>query len=102
MRPRRAGTASRNRPNRKERKTFTLSRESIALLDELLAGRKSSLRGSASAVLDDLLRTLHKERRRQAIEQAVSRYYSNASEEERAEEFQWGEFALSQFPGKEA
>ena len=87
---------------RKERKSFTLSRESIALLNELRASCKGDRRRSTSAVLDDLLRRLKAERKKRAIEQAVANYYDNRSEESRAEENLWGDFALAQFVDEDA
>ena len=101
-RARRAHKAVEGQGTRKERKSFTLSQESIALLNELCAARQDSQRRSASAVLDDLLRSLRKERRRQGVERSVARYYSGLSDEEQVEDFEWGEFALAQFPDEEA
>ncbi len=89
------------RPGRKERKSFTLSRESIALLDELRASRQGASRQSTSAVLDDLLRTFNTERRRRAVELAVAHYYDSLSEQARAEDNQWAEFALAQLGDEE-
>lgn len=90
------------RGTRKERRTFTLSRESIALLDELTLADEGIPRRSASAVLDSLLRALRKERRREAVARAVAQYYSDLPEPEHAADIQWGEFALGEFPDKEA
>jgi hypothetical protein len=42
----------------KERETFALSRESVALLNGLCAVRRGSRRRSVSTVLDGLLRAL--------------------------------------------
>ena len=81
----------------KERKSFTLSRESIALLSELCAARDSSGRRSASAVLDSLLRSLNKERKRRAVDQAFTRYYNGLSEQAQREDKEWGEFSLAEF-----
>jgi predicted glycosyltransferase len=82
---------------RKERRSFTLSRESIALLTELSAARDSSGRRSASAVLDELLRSLNKERKRRAVEQAVTRFYDGVSEQAQREDKEWAEFSLAEF-----
>jgi hypothetical protein len=93
-------SASRTRKSErvtKERKSFTLSREAIALLTELCGAGKGSRRRSASAVLDELLRSLDKERKRRVVEQTISSYYSNVPERDLAEEQQWGEFSLAQF-----
>src|SRR4029077_13100339 len=97
---RRARQNSRGRESRrtpKERKSFTLSRESIALLNDLRAARQGSRRGSVSAVLDDLLRALDKQRKRDAVEQAITCFYDGIAESARSEEREWGEFSLAQF-----
>lgn len=90
-----SGRESRRIP--KERKSFTLSRESVALLNDLRATRRGSRRGSVSAVLDDLLRALDKQRKREAVDQAITSFYDGLSEQARAEEKEWGEFSLAQF-----
>jgi hypothetical protein len=81
----------------KERKSFTLSRESIALLNDLRAARQGSRRRSVSGVLDDLLRALDKQRKRDALDQAITNFYDGISEKAQAEEKDWGEFSLAQF-----
>jgi len=81
----------------KQRKSFTLSRESIALLNDLRAARRGSGRRSVSAVLDDLLRSLDTQRKRDAVDQAVTSFYDGRSEQARGEEKEWGEFSLAQF-----
>ena len=81
----------------KERRTFTLSRESIALLHDLRASRRGSERRSVSAVLDDLLRALDKQRRRDIVDRAITSFYDGISEQAQAEEKEWGEFSLAQF-----
>lgn len=82
---------------RKERRSFTLSRESIALLTELCAAGDSPGRRSASAVLDSLLRSVNKERKRRAVEQAVTRYYDGISEQAQTADKEWGDFSLAEF-----
>ena len=92
--------ASRTRENervRKERKSFTLSREAIALLTELCKSGKGSRKRSASSVLDELLRSLDMERKRRSIENAIASYYSGLPEQTRAENQEWGEFSMAQF-----
>jgi hypothetical protein len=97
---RKTSIASRRRPI-KQRRTFTLSPESVALLKELSAERNSSGRESVSAVLDELLNSVREERRRRAIERSVEKYYSERSPEEEEEEIAWGKFALANFPVEE-
>jgi hypothetical protein len=82
--------------NRKERRTFTLSRESVELLNDLRVARKNK-RQSVSAVLDDLLRALDRQRKRETIDRAISNYYDGLSERAHAEDKAWGEFSLAQF-----
>ena len=94
---RKASIASRRRPI-KQRRTFTLSPESVALLTELSAERNSRGQESVSAILDELLTSVREERRRRAIERSVEKYYSERSPEEEEEELAWGKFALANFP----
>jgi hypothetical protein len=82
---------------RKERRSFTLSKESIALLSKLCVAGNGSKTRSASAVLDDILRSLAKERKRKAVEQAITTYYNGLPEQARQEDNEWGEFSLAQF-----
>jgi len=92
---------SRERGRTKPRKTFTLSPESVALLEELSAQRNSR-RGqeSVSAVLDDLLIALRREKT-QETEERIGKYYDERSEELREEEIAWGEFAMAEFAADE-
>jgi hypothetical protein len=82
---------------RKERRSFTLSKESIAFLAELCATGNGSKTRSASAALDGILRSVAKERKRKAVEQAITTYYSGLPEQARQEDREWGEFSLAQF-----
>ena len=93
------GKVHRNTARRvaKARRTFTLSPESVALLEELSTARRGSRRRSVSAVLDDLLQALNDRRRREALESAISAYYDELPPEDRSEEAEWGNFSLAQF-----
>ncbi len=82
----------------KQRKTFTLSPESVALLEGLSANRSDSRgRESVSAVLDDLLLAIGKDKARREAEEKIGKYYDERSEEERQEEVEWGNFATGEF-----
>jgi hypothetical protein len=81
----------------KQRRTFTLSPESVALLNDLSAAQRGSRRRSVSSVLDDLLRALDKQRKRDAVDQAVKNFYDGLSPQDKAREKDWGEFSLAQF-----
>jgi hypothetical protein len=96
-RTKRISRGKENGRTRKERRTFTLSRESVALLNDLRAARRGSRRGSVSAVLDDLLRALDQQRKRESIDRAITNYYDGLSDQAQAEEKEWGEFSLAQF-----
>lgn len=76
----------------KQRRTFTLSPEAVALLDDLSANSKS-----ASSVLDELLLSLRREKERREMAERIERYYDQRSEEERREEMLWGDFATREF-----
>ena len=80
----------------KQRRTFTLSPESVALLEELSVNAKST-----SAFLDELLLSLRTERKRQEMEERIGRYYDHRTDEGRREERLWAEFALKEFAAAE-
>lgn len=74
----------------KRRRTFTLSPESLAYLDEQARQRKL---GSQSAFLDELLLAKTMEQRRAALEANVTAYYDSLSDEEVEEHRAWAELA---------
>jgi hypothetical protein len=82
----------------KQRKTFTLSPQSVSLLEKLSAHRGSRGQESLSAVLDDLLIALGEEQRRREIEYSTETYYGERTAQDEEEEIAWAKFALSQFP----
>ena len=88
------------KPNalRKEKKTFSLSRESVSYLESL---RKQKKRHSTSSVLEDLILQQRQASEMERISAAVTRYYDSLSDGEQTEDRAWGEFALSQFPRDE-
>ena len=84
-------------PERKAKKSYTLSPESVEFLERL---RKKRGARSASSVLDDILQALRREQRKARIEHAVADYYDALSIQEREELAAWGDFALRNFPGE--
>jgi hypothetical protein len=78
------------KPHTKRRRTFTLSPESLAYLEQQARRRKL---GSQSAVLDELLLEKTREQWREALEANVTAYYDSLSEAEVEEDRLWGEFA---------
>lgn len=95
--PTRVQTSSRRRQV-KQRKTFTLSPQSVAFLEELSAERSARGQESVSAVLDDLLMSFGEEKRRREMEHSTQKYYDMRSPQDEEEEIAWAKFALSQFP----
>jgi hypothetical protein len=85
------------RPERKAKKSYTLSAESVLFLETM---RKKRHAASASSVLDEILQALRKQTQRASIDEAVTRYYSSLSAQEETEQSEWGEFAASEFFGK--
>lgn len=77
----------------KTKKSFTLSRNSVAFLERLRKERKEK---STSMVLDELIREAAATRRREASERAITAYYDSLTPEEQAEEVAWATFAESQ------
>jgi len=91
-------SGSHSKRRTKQRRTFTLSPESVALLEKLSANRDDpGRRESVSAVLDDLLLAVVKDQKRQEIEDQIGKYYDQRSEEERQEEIDWGKLATGEF-----
>ncbi len=81
------------RPQLRTKKSYTISPESVAFLETLQRQRETSM----SAVLEEILQAARREREREADEDAISAFYSSITDEERAEEVEWGNFALGEF-----
>jgi len=79
----------------REKKSFTLSPESIAFL----AARRARERApSTSAVLEEILQAARREQELDAQQKAVVAYYDSLSAKDADEQAKWGDFALEQFP----
>jgi hypothetical protein len=76
----------------KQRRTFTLSPENLAYLDQETRRRGAD---SQSAVLDELLREKKLEQQRAALETQITAYYDSLTDAEVEEDRTWGEFAGS-------
>jgi hypothetical protein len=74
----------------KQRRTFTLSPESLAYLEQEARRRNAD---SQSAVLDELLQEKDRERQLAALEAATTAYYDSLSDAEVEENRAWGELA---------
>ncbi len=86
-----------NRGTAKAKKSFTLSRSSVAFLERLRKKRRAS---STSLILDELIRDAEARQRQKAIGEAISSYYDRLSPAELEEQESWGEFALEQWRGQ--
>lgn len=78
------------RSPRKQRRTFTLSAESLAYLERETRQRKIE---SQSALLDELLLEKTREQQLAANEAKIRAYYDRLSDQEVEEQRTWGEFA---------
>lgn len=76
----------------KQRRTFTLSPESIAYLEQEARRRRTN---SHSAVLDELLREKKKEEQLAVVENQFTAYYDSLDDKEVEEQRTWGEYAGS-------
>src|SRR5260370_17817961 len=83
---------------RKVKKSYTLSPESVAFLEAM---RKKQRAASVSAVLDEILRGVRREHELASIERAVADYYGSLSTEDAADQVQRREFPLPVFPHAE-
>ncbi|HKW98311.1 MAG TPA: hypothetical protein VJN43_11310 [Bryobacteraceae bacterium] len=81
----------------KAKKSYTLSPSSVEFLEQL---RKKRHAPSTSSVLDEILQALKRGRQKKALERAVAAYYDSLTDEDAAEEVQWGDFALGEFPAE--
>ena len=81
--------------HRKLRKTFSLSKESITLLEGI---RKERRADSASSALEEILLEVKEHRERQKSSESITAYYDSLSPDGVSEAADWGRFADTQFP----
>jgi hypothetical protein len=87
-----------SKPDRKAKKSFTLSIESVSFLEEM---RKKNSAESVSAILEEILQSVRREEKRATLDRELTEYYDSLSDEEVAEQRQWGEFARRAFQTKD-
>jgi hypothetical protein len=87
-----------SKQKRKSKKSFTLSIESVAFLEEM---RMKNSAESTSAILEEILQAIRRQEKRSSIERELTEYYDSLTEAEFAEERQWGEFARRGFLAEE-
>ncbi len=88
----------RSATSRKQRKTFTLSRQAIGYLE---AARKEAHSPSTSAVLEQMILERQQQRERQRTNAAITRYYDSLTTTEQEENRLWGEFSEEQIAAEE-
>ena len=81
----------------KQKKTYSLSRESIRFVEAIQKERKID---SASAALDELLRERKQAREMEQTSAAITKYYDSLTERDMEEDRAWGKAAESQFPAE--
>jgi hypothetical protein len=86
--------ASRKRAERKAKKSYTLSPESIAFLEAIRKRRRAA---STSSVLEGILQAVRRQEERAKVEKSIDDYYSSLSDKQAAEHSEWGDFATSEF-----
>jgi hypothetical protein len=79
--------------DRKEKKTFSLSPDSITFLNAVAKNYRS-----VSEALDHLIKERKLEAEKQRVSAGIRNYYDALSDSEREENRLWGQFAESQFP----
>ena len=85
------------RKNRKQRRTFTLSPEVIAIIE---AEKRERQVESASSVVEDLLKEGHRQKELADVAASISSFYDSLTNEQAEEQRLWGEFAESQLPSE--
>jgi hypothetical protein len=85
--------ATMGRPVRRQKRTFSLSAESIKYINRLAIRHRF-----ASAALDHLIHEKMAESEKEQISAGIRRYYDSIDDTEREENRSWGEFAESQLP----
>jgi myo-inositol catabolism protein IolC len=78
---------------RKEKKTFSLSREAVSYVE----GLRKQARKSSSEVLEELILSRKLASEHERVSEAIRRYYDSLDVEEQAENRIWGQLAESQF-----
>jgi hypothetical protein len=76
----------------KEKKTFSLSRESVRYLEEI----RQKTHKTGSQILEELIAEKKREAEEARISVAITKYYDSLSEKEIDEERKWGKFSESQ------
>jgi len=89
---------ARTATERKQRRTFTLSRQAIRYLE---AARREARNPSTSAVLEQIIREQQRLRERRKFEAAITHYYDTLTAAEREDSRLWGEFSEQQIADKE-
>jgi hypothetical protein len=79
----------------KQKRTFSLSAESLKYLEEV---RKRKKAPSTSSVLDEMIREQKQMAGRRKLGDEITAYYDSLSDDDRQDNHAWGEFGESQFP----
>lgn len=80
---------------RKEKKTYSLSREAIEFVERVKRERR---RESVSSALEELIQEKKMEAERNRMDASISSYYDSLTDEGREQNRAWGAFAESQLP----
>ena len=83
----------------KEKKSYTLSSESVKFLE---AQREKLQTQSVSAALEEILQAVRRQEAQAAIDDAITKYYDSLTDEEVEEDRQWGQLGLQHFMREDA
>lgn len=83
--------------NRKAKRSYSLSHESVKFLETMRRNRQAS---SISSILEEILQAVRRQQERAALERAVAEYYGSLSGGEAEDLAAWGEFAMGEFPNE--
>ena len=67
----------------------------------LEAVRRETKRPSMSSVLEDIIRQQQQTKELERISASFTRYYDSLTDEDRAEDAAWGQFAEAEFPAED-
>ena len=82
----------------KQKRSFTLSPDSVRFLDQLKRKRRAA---SVSFVLEELVQNARKAAKARALDRAVDGYYSSLNPRGLSEDALWGELSFEEFSNGE-
>ena len=82
------------RAARKQRRTFTLTKQALEYIEQL---KKEHNIESASSALESLIEESRRQRELAEVSSSIAKYYSSLSDEQQRQESAWSRFSDSEF-----